>query len=340
MSSIEWTGSTWNPIVGCRRVSAGCEHCYAERTVHRKMSAQHKGLTVMAKHGPRWNGEYNVAEHRLDEPLRRKKPTTWFVNSLSDLFFEPLPFDLIAAILGVMAACPQHTFQVLTKRPARALEFFAWATDFRSVPGAISPAWDPHLVVTSAAHDRVPGVTPAKGPWPLPNVHLLVSVEDQATADERIPLLLQCPAAVRGVSYEPALGPVDFDEWWLLGAFDHCPIEDATEDPATGERFDADPCEGCPGWGMECGAVRGPSLDWIIVGGESGPGARPFDLAWARSTIAQCEATGVACFVKQLGANPVRREHEPVVSLKHSKGADMSEWGEDLRVREYPEARR
>ncbi len=116
-SKIEWTGHTWNPIVGCRRVSAGCENCYAERTVHRGMSPQHQGLTVLGKTGPRWNGEYNVVEKRFDEPLRRKKPTTWFVNSLSDLFYEPLPNELIAAIFGVMAATPQHTYQVLTKRP-------------------------------------------------------------------------------------------------------------------------------------------------------------------------------------------------------------------------------
>ena len=158
--------------------------------------------------------------------------------------------------------------------------------------------------------------------WPLPNVGLGVSVEDQATADARIPALLDCPAAWRFVSYEPALGPVEWAHRWMpLPAY------------------------------LSVSAA-GPRLDWIIIGGESGPGARPFDLAWARDTIAQCKAASVPCFVKQLGARPVEYrmvdqspaslvahgeyEADPRLRLRHPKGADMTEWPADLRVREMP----
>ena len=311
-SKIEWTGHTWNPIVGCRRVSAGCENCYAERTVHRGMSPQHKGLTVLGKKGPRWNGEYNVAEKRFDEPLRRKKATTWFVNSLSDLFFEPLPNELIAAIFGVMAATPQHTYQVLTKRPERAREWFAWlATDCHHRPKMSQPGRCFGYLSSRVDIDRVE----VGHDWPLPNVQLGVSVEDQATADERIPVLLELPAALRWVSYEPALGPVDFDGW--------VPNRPTRDGPSN------------------VGAV----LDWIVIGGESGPGARPFDLAWARSTIEAGRAWGVPVFVKQFGRRPYQRvrggfldpEGEPSsFGLRDQKGGDMIEWPEDLRVREMP----
>lgn len=325
MSKIQWTEKTWNPIIGCRRVSPGCENCYAEKQVHRGMAPQHKGLTVVGKggKGPRWNGAYNVAEKRLDEPLRRKVPTRWFVNSLSDLFFEPLPFELIAALFGVMAAAPQHTFQVLTKRPERALEFFAWLSSHphRAV-SALADECAPELSALAYALDDFEGNL---GPldrggydpigdamegtcWPLPNVWIGVSVENQATADERIPKLLELPAAVRWVSYEPALGPVDF-----RGAL--------------------------PGHPNGYGASNvGAVLDWIVVGGESGPGARPFDLAWARSVVTDCATTGVPVFVKQLGARPVvrmtARYPQLPAKLVDRKGGDPSEWPADLRVRE------
>ena len=162
--------------------------------------------------------------------------------------------------------------------------------------------------------------------WPLPNVWLGVSVENQQYADERIPLLLQTPAAVRFVSYEPALGPVDFDPW-------------LSERPGCEGEYAQPDCEEC--W-WQCN-----HLNWLIIGGESGPGARPFDLAWARSVIAQCRAAGVACFVKQLGANvydssgyPFPADYDSSIKLKDPKGGEPSEWPEDLRVRETPEGHR
>lgn len=342
MTSIEWTDETWNPTVGCSRVSAGCENCYAERVAHRGMSEQHRGLTVLGKHGPRWNGTVRFLPDRLGEPRRWRKPRRVFVNSMSDLFHEKVADAQIAAVFGVMAACPEHTFQVLTKRPKRARKWFE-TIDSESHWDCLKAceeqaAWLLHTDLALGAE------------WPLPNVWLGVSVEDQATADERIPWLLDCPAAVRFVSYEPALGWVDF------GAF-----------------LDGD-------WLDVPREERAPGLDWIIVGGESGPGARPFDVAWARSTIAQCKVAGVPCFVKQLGANVrtrnddnftidedppdeefppwpmrlvaddriednpngLREEYQgaPVrVRLQDRKGGDMAEWRADLRVREFPEAR-
>jgi hypothetical protein len=169
---------------------------------------------------------------------------------------------------------------------------------------------------------------------PLPNVWLGVSVEDQATADERIPLLLSTPAAVRFVSYEPALGPVDFTRWLHDS---NCVAFNEKELAGTAESA------------CICSEPREDRIDWIIVGGESGPGARPFDLAWARKTIDDCAAARVACFVKQLGAQPVQcRPTPPIrpgmpegalefsVELCDRKGGDMSEWPEGLRCRQFP----
>ena len=327
MTSIEWTDATWNPVRGCGRVSRGCEHCYAEGVARRFAGAgqPYEGLVRLDREGKpkaQWNGTVRFVPEHLADPMRWRKPRRVFVNSMSDLFHESLSFDQIAAVFGVMAASPRHTFQVLTKRPERAREFFTWiASNDR--------CWRPDEVAQLAARAHVGDVVlhPIKGtlrewPWPLPNVWLGVSVEDQATADERIPVLLTLPAAVRWVSYEPALGPVDFSR---------VKVPDAPSPP-----FHATALHAFRGFGA--------CLDWIVVGGESGPGARPFDVAWARSTIEQCRAAGVPVFVKQLGACPVRTfgsldapgiyapEH---VRLRHHKGGDMSEWPEDLRVREF-----
>lgn len=322
-TSIEWTDKTWNPIRGCSRVSAGCEHCYAEQVAKRFSGPgmPYEGLVRIGKDGkPRaqWNGKIKLVPEHLGDPLRWRRPRRIFVNSMSDLFHEGVPHEFVAAVFGVMAAAPRHTFQVLTKRPERAAEFFAWV-DEAAARGHGTRA---ERLVLCREHARRRALThrigshdPHEGgiDWPLPNVWLGVSVEDQASADARIPTLLTLPAAVRWVSYEPAIGPVDFAYTCFNGA-------------------------------DSLGTM--PGVDWIVIGGESGPGARPFDLAWARSTLRQCRATGVPVFVKQLGAgeslpgtrryvsDSVRGEHYP---LSSRKGGDPSEWPEDLRVREYPE---
>lgn len=373
MSSIEWTSETWNPVLGCSRVSAGCEHCYAETFVHRGLTEAHRGLTVLGKHGPRWKGTVRFLPERLETPLRWKKPRRVFVNSMSDLFHEALSNEQIAAVFGVMAACPQHMFQVLTKRAKRMREWFAWIADRASggMPAEIDVrGYACYVLSRLSPHGLLPiGIdsglnrTPVEPRWPLPNVHLGVSCEDQATAAERIPDLLACPAAVRWVSYEPALAAVDFGHLDVEAAGSH--PEWCVIDALTGRHRDM---------GRPCPDV--PHLDWIVVGGESGPRARPFDLAWARSVITQCRTANCPAFVKQLGGAPYERAeafgpgaagYDPsnileagsrprppqmdgwtrVTTAEESafyryprfadrKGGDWSEWPADLRVRMWP----
>jgi len=277
------------------------------------------GAIIAGKKLVRWNvdprarGPYT----HLDRPLRWRAPR--HVDVRLDLFHEALSDEQIAAVFGVMAAARQHTFQILTKRPERMRRWFSTASSWAFPAMACSNC------------SRVFGATRTPVPeesWPLPNVWLGVSVEDQATADERIPLLLQTPAAVRWVSYEPALERVDFVPWLFVPESFGAPADLIPRNPST---FD-------------------PALSWIVVGGESGPGARPFDLAWARSAIAQCRDARVPVFVKQLGAEPggLWLGRSPVFGevippwaagrycLRNRKGGDPSEWPEDLRVRGFP----
>lgn len=330
-TSIEWTDQTWNPTVGCSRVSKGCERCYAERVAHRGMSEAHRGLTVMGNHGPRWTGEVRLMPDRLDQPLRWRKPRRVFVNSMSDLFHEGVSFEYIAAVFGVMAASPRHTFQVLTKRPERAAEFFAW------LPNGAADCSSTEAVTIEArralfnagnknAREALAGASNGGWrQWPLPNVWIGVSVEDQATADERIPALLNCPAAVRWVSYEPAIGAVDF------------------KDIST-----ADPMEIMLPLGGVTWRVSGSGthlsrthaeLDWIVVGGESGPGARPFDVQWARSTIQQCREASVPCFWKQAGSHLVIDGVRVHLPKKGGRIEDLERLLPDVGpLREFPRA--
>ncbi len=359
-SKIEWTDETWNPTVGCSRVSAGCENCYAERVAHRGMSASHKGLTVMGKHGPRWTGEVRLIPGRLDAPLRWRKPRKVFVDSMSDLFHESVPFEYIAAVFGVMASCPQHTFQVLTKRPERAREFFNWIT--AEYKGWIAPVLhtsmgayynDADSPAFGRACDGILDVLGSIGgeEWPPSNVWLGTSVESQETAHSRIPHLLDCPAAVRFLSCEPLLGPVDLDPPMCQNCGDDEIAPVTSEGPAWCMMCDSEAC-----FGHWMGDVD-RELNWVIVGGEAGPRSRSCDVGWVRSIVEQCKGAGVAVFVKQLGAKPriiagaaedewdsnsVRfQEHvvdgEPMeIRLKHRKGADPSEWPEALRVQQFP----
>lgn len=276
-TGIEWTDVTWNPTRGCSRVSPGCEKCYAERQAARFAGAggPYHGLVRVGPNGPRWTGDVRLVPDSLTAPLHWRKPRRVFVDSMSDLFHEKISNEDIAAVFGVMAASPQHTFQVLTKRAERMLEWFMLVAARRP-----TVTMEPVAYCLGAMHGvlRRPSAAVAhdgdgRPPWPLPNVWLGVSVEDQQRADERIPPLLATPAAVRFVSYEPALGPVDFQRYIYDGAW--------MNDPLATRGFTA------------------TRLNWIIVGGESGPGAREFDLAWARSIVAQCRAAGVAMFIKQ-----------------------------------------
>lgn len=417
-TGISWTDATWNPIRGCSRVSEGCRNCYAEQQAARivrmnkgKPSA-YDGLVQLTKAGePRWTGAVRLVPEQLAWPLRKKKPLRIFVNSMSDLFHESLTNEQIAAVFGVMAACPQHTFQCLTKRPARMREFLthpevrnwiAQARDaaivnrehdprerWKAIPGfdgyeassdgrirnrdgrEIQQYLNDHdhigrytvtiykyghqttqfvhrLVLLAfvgkpcdgeegchrngvktdnrvanlrwgtrsenqndkvrhgsrggpakltseqvarirsrrTAGETQQSIADAFGvsrslisliesgdvwaepdlPWPLPNVWLGVSVENQEAADERIPELLKTPAAVRFLSCEPLLGEVKLPVVHVFGPD--------------------------PKW-------DGPKIDWVIAGCESGPGARPCGVEWLRSLRDQCASAGVAFFCKQ-----------------------------------------
>lgn len=329
MSDIEWTDETWNPVTGCTKVSPGCAHCYAETFAER--------FRGVPGHPFEQGFDLKLWPERLTKPLGWKKPRKVFVNSMSDLFHEDVPFEFIDRVFAVMALTPQHTYQVRTKRPERMREYVAERRDFaRMIAMHHYVIMGPLHIYKSTGTPVYTGPGPGSEmageagkwareeaiPWPLPNVWLDTSVELQRWADVRIPELLATPAAVRFLSCEPLLGPVD------LTAID----KTHETDPGFNALDSTD----------EEGPLGDATIDWVIVGGESGPGARPFDLAWARSLVSQCRAAGVAAFVKQLGAKPYNGGdmfgHQAVtaIRLKSRKGGDMAEWPEDLRVREWP----
>lgn len=287
MTSIEWTrgddgtaGKTWNPFRGCTKISQGCKHCYAATFAERW-----RGIPG---HAYERGFEPRFVPEQLDAPLRWRKPRRVFVNSMSDLFHEAFTNEQIAAVFGVMAACQQHTFQILTKRAGWMRRWFEWLS-----AEAISPH-GPSAPIQCGIHAANFGsdvdYLGLPDAWPLPNVWLGVSAENQEQADKRIPELLRTPAAVRFVSVEPMLGPVDLS--WCLE--EHSP-------ETTGER-------------------RAPRIDWVIAGAESGHGARPMHEDWVRSLRDQCAAAGVRFFYKQ------RLERGRKVSLPMLDGVQHAEW--------------
>jgi protein gp37 len=292
-TKIEWTDATWNPIRGCTRVSEGCRHCYAEVLAARFSDPGqwgHKLAQRVALPGGgtdhRWTGKVELVDAALDLPLRWRSPRRIFVNSTSDLFHEKVPDEWIDRVFAVMALAPQHTFQVLTKRPERMRAYACAADVAKRVWLQTSDVADHLKLWALAAHGAVWG---GETPWPLRNVWLGTSIEDQATADERIPHLLASPAAVRFLSAEPLLGPV---------ALDAILTPDMGIYALTGIRSD--------GRGPS-GFSRGPRIDWVICGGESGPGARPMHPDWARLLRDQCARDRVPFFFKQWGEWEPRR---------------------------------
>lgn len=261
-TKIEWTDRTWNPISGCTKVSAGCDNCYAE------------GIAERFRGGPAFPNGFDVQlrPNKLTEPLSWRKPAMVFVNSMSDLFHSSVPDEFIAQVWATMALAPQHTFQVLTKRHGRMRSLLDDDQFIRAV-------WNECDSIRPRLEQPDPG-------WPLPNVWLGVSTEDQRWADIRIPALLATPAAVRFISAEPLLGPIELE-------FVHY--------------FDTN-CSGCsglvsPSHEPSCGTEPGRhwGIDWVIVGGESGSKARPMHRDWARSLRDQCVAAGVPFHFKQWG---------------------------------------
>lgn len=263
-TGIEWTDATWNPVTGCTKVSQGCKFCYAKHQAWARLAAMPN--TVYAG---REFEQVMCHPERLDQPLRWTKPRMIFVNSMSDLFHPDVPDEFIDRVFAVMALAHQHVFQVLTKRPDRMLRYFTHHFTRSKCSRCAAEI--------SGRRDSEGGgdIRVSDGPFPLPNVWLGVSVEDQAAADERIPQLLQTPAAVRWISAEPLLGPVDLREIVMpdgdtLGTYLH----------NDGERA---------------------GLDWVVAGGESGPNARPMHPAWAQSLRDQCAAADVPFLFKQWG---------------------------------------
>lgn len=368
-SSIEWTDATWTVAVGCTRASRGCDNCYAATFVNRGLHPSHKGLTIVRpksakRPGIDWNGKVRTLPENLSQPLRWKRARRIFVGSMTDLWHRQIPNEYIAAIFGVAAMASHHTYQFLTKRASRLPEWFAWLDEqsktmeghaqeiARANGRRVSPDRRVLFCIALAETYGITGypmladATRAYSAWPLPCVHLGVSVEDQETADERIPALLRTPAAIRWVSCEPQLGAVAFDT-----------ISSSTT-----------------GHGQALQSYSS-ALDWCVVGGESGSKARAFDVTWAREVLMAGRLGSMRVYVKQLGSNVrdrndarffdsggtdvadkrawplgtvdkvehnpngVREEYQgaPIrIRLADRKGGDWDEWPADLRVREAP----
>lgn len=337
-TEIQWADKVWNPVTGCTKVSSGCKNCYAERLFPRTAAGQRVPVNASAgindrDPDPADDSHFRQRvftdvmchDDRLEQPLHWRKPLRIFVNSMSDLFHEDVPFAFIDKVFATMARCPQHTFQILTKRPTRMRDYLRTCRNLTDV------------IAVGAVIEK------GQNTWPLPNVWLGVSVEDQKTANERIPLLLRTIAHVRFVSYEPALSMVNFRR-----------IEINPEGMGGTIYLDVLAGKGC--------SVGGNwdyvGIDWLIIGGESGPSARPFHFNWARTVIKQAIESNVPVFMKQIGSrffidesvDALLARFPPAGDWKidasaggslpfipcDRKGGDMSEWEEDLRVRQFP----
>jgi protein gp37 len=286
-TGIEWTDATWNPVTGCTEVSPGCDHCYAKTFAERWRGTPghyfERGFDVQLR------------PDKLDQPLRWRKPRKIFVNSMSDLFHDAVPDDYIARVFAVMAYSYWHTFQILTKRHGRMRSLLSspefielFDREFCKIPD-----WNdryPDLEFVPAGHnDHLMN-------GPLTNVWGGVSAEDQKRADLRIPALIETPLAIRFVSAEPLLGPIQMDNWLAMYP--------ENED---GEQYPGD-------------------LDWVIVGGESGRGARPMHTDWARSLRDQCVEAGVAFLFKQWGEHVTVGQMTAEAAAKYSGPA----WPDDF----------
>ena len=300
-TNIEWADRVWNPIRGCALVSQGCKNCYAMKFAARFSGPgqPYEGLTESIGGKSRWTGQVKLIPSKLEDPLRWRKPSRVFVNSMSDLFHTDVPDDFIGQVFSIMAEAQKHTFQVLTKRADRMAQWFG--------------SW--------AASDASDFAETVGSPWPLRNVWLGVSCEDQDAVDERVPLLLETPAHVRFVSAEPLIDELDLE-------MVKCPLHVPSDDGA---------CWLCGSTPGNTDATRSDGyfnclkegIGWVIVGCESGKRdqCRPMDEGWVRSLRLQCRRNGVPFFYKQ-----GRDEAGRVVSLPMIDGRSWGEYPGDKGV--------
>jgi protein gp37 len=267
-TNIEWSEVVWNPVTGCTKISPGCKNCYAE-TIANRFWKDRKFTDVVCH------------EDRLEQPLHWKKPRMIFVNSMSDLFHKDIPFVFIDKIFDIMVTTPRHTYQILTKRPERMLEYCMYQDEkMRSFGygGFIFPDF----------------------------IWMGTSVENQKEANERIPILLQIPAKVKWISAEPLLEPIDLIK-----------IE-----------------------------TKNTKIHWVVVGGESGPKARPCNIFWIKEIVGICKIQNIPVFVKQLGSKPYYEGDTSVFSgVKiifdgNGKNDKIENFPEDLQIREYPKEKK
>lgn len=283
-SKIQWTDATWNPVVGCSKVSAGCANCYAETAAASGRLQQFEKYKKVIT-GKKWNGTAWLDEKTLQKPLHWRDPKMIFVNSMGDLFHPQVPVERIQSVREVIDKCPQHIFQILTKRPENIKEYTIRFGDFG------------------------------------PNVWLGVTAENQEMADKRIPVLLSIPAAVRFVSIEPMLGDIKIERF-----LPHYASSVARKE-----------------------IIGGSDLDWVIVGCETGSGARRCYLRDVKHVVDQCRDSEPPVFVKQVPvpAKACRMTPEPplyawdeMIGQFGWRVSDvMAEWPEALRRREFPKAK-
>jgi len=349
-TKIGWTGETWNPIIGCRATSPGCKNCYAARQAYRipllmrgrnpNATSVYDGLAKMTKGRVRWTGQFRYIPERLVETLRWQVGKRIFLGSMTDVCHPLVPHHWRLPIWAVMALTPRHTYQVLTKHPEDMVRFYEWLTKGRQ-----SDCLNRIINEAARIHDTWPGRRPAWltqavediDTWPLPNVEIGVTAEDQNTYDYRARHLIQVPAAVRFFSLEPLLGPINLRLFDALTDFDCYSLHER--------------------------------IHGVIVGGETGAGARPCEVSWVRHIVGQCDEAELNAYVKQLGRvvidrndagfmgesetdwpddtrhhdwTPFRAHYQgaPVRIVLHNKaGADPEEWPRDLRRQDVPARR-
>ena len=291
MTKIEWTNETWNPIIGCNKISPGCDNCYAEKMAHRlKFNPKTVGKYYFITNNGKWTGEMHAFVDEFQKPLQWKNPRMIFVCSMGDLFHESVPFEWINRVFAVIASCQHHTFQILTKRPKRMKEYFDYinqesikyhAREVRNISYAESRI---NVMLSDISNLKI-----KDRKFPFNNLWLGVTTENQEQANKRIPILLQIPAAIRFVSCEPMLSNIDLTRVSKLTGLGLKYINSLSGI----EWYNDIDSNNYNNWYGK--------LDWVICGGESGPKARPMHPNWVKSLRDQCKNAEVPFFFKQWG---------------------------------------